>query len=152
MSFSFPFIFDKEFFIAADPSSVISFLKNYSEALPSFFPGLRRFEAQGPQVYLWEFESLSYGGRSLTISFTTRFEDCENRILIHPLSSDSETQLKGEWRVSPESEGCTIKLHFELEFSVPLPKLMKSMVAPLATTELSKLFERYAKNLQNHFS
>ena len=131
---------------------VIGFLKNYQEALPSFFPGLHRFEQQGPQIYLWEFEPLRYGGKQLTISFKTTFDESENKIRITPVAPPTETNLKGEWSVSAVPEGCTLKMHFELEFSVPLPKLMKAMVVPLANTELSKLFERYADNLQKHFS
>jgi ribosome-associated toxin RatA of RatAB toxin-antitoxin module len=152
MSFSFPFSFTKEFFLAQDAPNVLAFLKNYQEALPPFFPGLHRFEQQGPHVYLWEFEPLRYGGKQLTISFTTRFDESDTNIRIYPHSSTSETQLKGEWSVNSTPDGCKLKMHFELEFSVPLPKLMKAMVVPLASTELSKLFERYAENLQHHFS
>jgi ribosome-associated toxin RatA of RatAB toxin-antitoxin module len=152
MSFSFPFSFHKEFFLAQKATTVISFLKNYQEALPSFFPGLHRFEQQSSHVYLWEFEPLNYGGKHLTIAFTTRFDESDTCIRIYPHSSTSDTQLKGEWSVTSAHNGCNLKMHFELEFSVPLPKLMRAMVVPLASTELSKLFERYAENLKKYFS
>jgi len=151
MPFSFPFDFHKEITVSQDPASVFDFLKNYPQALPDFFPGLRRFEEENPKVYFWEFDAIKYRGSQLTISFKTRFEESSSLIVIHPYGSTSETRLAGEWRVFPEPDGCRIKMHFHLDFSVPLPKLMKAMIAPLATLELSKLFEHYAKNLHDHF-
>lgn len=152
MSFNFSFHYEKVLSLSQDASEIFRFLKNYPEALPNFFPGLHRFEEQSPQIYFWEFEPLNYAGKQLTISFSTLFEEVEPRIRMFPQSSDSETTLRGEWNVVSNPNGCDLKMHFDLEFSVPLPKLMKAVVAPMASAELSKLFERYAKNLEKHFS
>lgn len=152
MSFSFPFSYDKEISLPKDADSVLNFLKTYTQALPPLFPGLRRFEMEAPNVYFWEFDAIKYKGTQLTVFFRTRFEESPQRIGIHPCSPETETHLSGEWLTVPTSHGCILKMHFHLDFSVPLPKLMKGIIAPLATAELSKLFDRYAKNLQQHFN
>lgn len=151
MSFSFPFYYEKELFLRQNPETVIAFLRDYNQALPSFFPGLSRFEQQDSKRYLWEFEALQYGGKQLAIKFKTFFEESPDRIQVLPDSDSADTTLNGEWRVLPATQGSQLKMHFQLDFTVPLPRLMKAVVTPLASAELTKLFDRYAENIQKHF-
>lgn len=152
MPFSFHFDYEKTIGLATQSQEVLAFIKNYQSSVPQFFPGIHRFEEREPLTYYWEFDPMNYAGKSFTISFITRFEEGSSRVRIEPHSQSGNTTLQGEWEVSPRNLHSQLTLLFSLDFEVPLPSFTKSIVVPLAQSELSKLFDQYAKNLEDHFS
>ncbi len=151
MPFAFHFKYEKTLNIKKEAKAVFSFIKDYPAAIPDFFPAICRFEEQNPGVYFWEFEPMSYGGKTFTISLCTQFEEGVNQINILPLPKTGNAVLRGRWAIEPQLTGCCLNFFFDLEFEVPLPLLTKSLILPIANKELLKLFDRYTTNVQNHF-
>lgn len=152
MPFDLRFQYQKQLTLNASVDDVLSFLKDYSRALPRTFPGLHRFEERQKNLFFWEFEPLEYGGKKLEVTFTTRFQDLGERIQIDPTEESQATALRGYWQVSSQQSHTCIAMLFDLSFKMPFPQFLKSVVSPVAQAELTKLFDRYAKNLQQHFS
>jgi len=151
MAFSFHFKYQKTLHLKVSPKDVFLFLKDYSQAVPNHFPGIHQFRETKPQVFAWEFEPMNYGGKTITISFSTRFDENTDGIEIVSVPQEGNTRLEGHWLIQPSSVGSDLDLLFHLDFEVPLPALTKSVVTRLASSELLKLFDRYAKNLEKHF-
>ena len=151
MSFSLDFQYENTLLISRDAAEVFHFLSQYELALPQLFPGLNRFEKTGPGTYFWEFQPLEYGGKNLRVAFSTLFKEKESAIEITPQDPSADTLLSGRWTLEPRNSQCEVKMEFMLRFTVPLPRLTKPFLSSLASTELTKLFDRYATNLKNHF-
>lgn len=152
MAFQLPFTYHKSLSLTQGSDAVRAFLAAYPENLPALFPGLKRFQEQDAGVYFWEFSSLEYAGKSMTISFATSFTESSSELTVTPFGKEGNAKLSGSWKLSPGETGCKLTLNFELELTVPLPSLMRSMVAPVAERELKGLFDQYAKNVQSYFS
>jgi|688.fasta_scaffold301925_2 carbon monoxide dehydrogenase subunit G len=152
MAFQLPFKYRSSLTLPQNFNSVRSFLSAYPEHLPALFPGLQRFQELEAGVYSWEFSPLEYAGKSITINFSTSFLETSSELKVTPFGKEGNAKLSGSWKAHPEESSCKLILDFDLELTVPLPSLMRSMVAPIAERELKRLFDQYAKNIQSHFS
>lgn len=152
MAFNLPFHYAKRFQVSSSAEHVSTFLTDFKQSLLPLFPGLADFTEIEPGIFLWTFDPLEYAGKELAIFFYTRFQISENEIKVLPeLGKSSENQLKGSWAWIPTGQQMEVRLSFDLSLAVPLPSLTKSLITPVATAELTKLFERYVTNLQSSF-
>ena len=152
MPFSLPFHFEKNFLVSTSPDKIRSFLIQYQSALVPLFPGLSEFTKVSSDVFFWKFEPLQYAGKELSISFYTQFLDLSDEVKVLPSSEKAaltQNELKGSWKWTKRGEQTEVRLYFDLTLSVPLPSITKSVVSPIAITELTKLFERYVNNLKS---
>jgi len=149
MAFLFSYHHFSSIPVGCSAAFAIDFLKDYPKSIGSLFPGLNTFrELHNPDQFYWEFEPLTYGGKSFSIKFNTRFEEKGDSILVHPDMSFPETQLSGFFRFKRDDSRTLIELSFDLDFLVPFPSLSKAIISPLARKELDKLFFEYDQNLQ----
>lgn len=152
MSFLFSYEHSTQFSVAQNIQSILSFLTNYSKSIGHLFPGLASFsEKNSTGLYHWEFVPLQYGGKSFVIAFDTVFEEKDNEVLVHPVTTKSQPQLTGRFHITPSGQLSKIALSFRLELVAPFPSLSKAIISPLATKELDKLFVEYDRNLKNSF-
>jgi len=152
MSFHLPFHYRNVLRLTPSRETVFAHLQDFERSLPQLFPGLKRFRHEGNQTFYWEFEPISYGGKDLLISFRTEFLEIRPfEIEIIPKESAEGTRLQGSWKLTQIENGCRLEMDFHLNLCVPLPKLTKSFVAPLAERELNALFNRYASNIEKTF-
>ncbi|NBX93971.1 MAG: hypothetical protein EB078_03730 [Proteobacteria bacterium] len=152
MAFRIPFKYRKTLSLPKSTDEVLPFLHDFSHSIPACFPGLERFEAQTTHEFFWEFTPLTYAGKTVVIHFSTSFSPRPNGLQVAPASKERETLLNGAWVLTPASSDCTLTLSFDLELNIPLPSLMRSMIAPLAEKELKTLFDQYAENITTHFA
>lgn len=152
MALRIPFKYSRTLSLAKPILEVEQFIVDYRHSIPACFPGLNRFEAATQTKYFWEFNPLKYAGKTVVVHFYTRFSTFPHGLKVIPEGSREETHLSGEWRLTPAPSGCALSLDFELELNVPLPSLMRGMIAPLAEQELNKLFDHYAENIATHFA
>lgn len=152
MAFTLPFHFEKSFQVPSSAEAISAFLTDFHQSLLPLFPGLAEFTEVEPAVFLWRFDPLQYAGKELAIFFYTRFQISNHEIKVLPeLRKQSENQLRGGWNWLPKGDQMEIRLSFDLSLVVPLPSLTKSIITPVAIAELTKLFERYVKNLKSSF-
>ena len=131
-----------------DADRTISYLKNYGDSIPLNFPGIESFTETEPKTYQWKFEKLSHSGKELQIAFATRFDETPDRIKCVPVKGSDQASLQAEWTVVPKGLGAEVKFEAKLGIEIPLPGLLRAMIAPMAEMELKKLFDEYAANLQ----
>lgn len=127
-------------------------LTDYEQAVGKNFEDLETFTDEGQGIYLWAFPKLAYGGKELQIKFKTQFKQ-ESRELLKIVSVPSQTKanLSGQWKLTDSTEGTRVDFEATLMGELPLPGLMKSIVAPLAEREVKKIFDRYIENVAKSF-
>lgn len=133
---------------ARSESDVLKYLSNWEKAIPQNFPGIELFESQGENRYRWDFEKLSHSGKDIQIQFETDLIPAGNRLEIVPVPGSGSATLGGSWTVEKAGPGSQIRFQVDIQLELPLPGFLKSMVSPIATKELTKLFDTYVQRLE----
>jgi hypothetical protein len=68
-----------------------------------------------------------------------------------PVDGEGNALLSGSWRVTDNKTSTALVLQIKGELSVPLPSLMKLMVAPVVEVEFERLVAKYIDNLTERF-
>lgn len=126
----------------------MDFLSNFEISVGKKFEGLESFKREDHNKYRWTFESINYGNYHLQITFITKFKKKDPQTLeIIPVKATDKAALSGCWRLKPNQDGTLVTFEATLVGELPLPGLMKTMIAPLAQREVTKLFNRYVENV-----
>jgi hypothetical protein len=59
--------------------------------------------------------------------------------------------VSGNWKISDKKKSTLIVLQINGELTLPLPGLMKMVVAPVVESEFEKMIEQYIANLTKRF-
>lgn len=129
-----------------------AYLSDPKTSLLANFPGLQSFESLEPQVFRWVFKKVTYSGQDFQIRFVTRFApQAPDRIALSSVDDPGNfgnSRMQGEWRLRSTAPDTTeITFDVKLDTELPIPFFLKAMAAPLAQTELGKLFDRYLGNV-----
>jgi hypothetical protein len=136
---------------ARSPADTLAYLTNWKASLGGAFPGVRAFREVEPGIYAWEFEEVGYQSFKLKIAFQTRMQASPpDKASVTPHSGAHRLSL--QWNVQPEGTGSRAALDLNFTVELPVPGLMKGLVAGFARTELTKLLERYAANVEKALS
>jgi hypothetical protein len=60
-------------------------------------------------------------------------------------------QVSGHWKISQHKDATHVVLSVKGELEIPLPSLMRLIVAPLVEAAFEKLITQYVDNLIQHF-
>ena len=100
-------------------------------------PKVHQLVELGPDTYRWEMEKIGLGQFHVQAVYTSRY------VANRPKGTVTWTPVKGEGNET----STLIGLHIEGDMTLPLPALMKMVVAPLAEAEFDKLVAQYIDNL-----
>jgi len=67
------------------------------------------------------------------------------------VEGEGNALVSGSWKVTDKKTSTHLVLKIQGELSLPLPGLMKKMIAPVVEAEFEKLVEQYIANLTQHF-
>jgi hypothetical protein len=59
--------------------------------------------------------------------------------------------VSGDWKITDKATSTLIELHILGDLTLPLPSLMKMIVAPMVQAEFEKAVEQYISNLTQRF-
>ena len=59
--------------------------------------------------------------------------------------------FSGNWKITDKKNATHLVLHIQGDLTLPLPGLMKKMIAPVVEGEFEKLVEQYIDNLTKQF-
>ncbi len=127
-------------------AETLAYLSNWPESVGRQFKGLKSFMETSPGVYAWEFEEVGYQSFKLAISFSTKAEATATTASLLPASGPHQLSLK--WSVAPDGNGSRADLDLNFTVELPVPGIMKGLVSGFAKTELTKILERYAANVE----
>ena len=145
-----------EFDVKAKPAEVFEVLSNVPESV-SHFPKVEKLTDLGGGVYQWEMEKVGTAQVNIqTIyasKYVSKYESAKGQGTVKwtPVKGIGNALVGGNWKIVDNKKSTNVTLAIQGEIEVPLPGLMKMVVAPVVEGEFEKLVEKYIDNLIKRF-
>lgn len=145
-----------EFEVKALATEVFEVLSDVPTSV-GHFPKVEQLTDMGGGVYQWEMEKV--GTAQINIQtvyaskYTSKFDAAKGKGSVKwtPVKGVGNALVGGHWNIAGHPESTAIELAIQGEIEVPLPGLMKMVVAPVVEGEFEKLVEKYIANLIKRF-
>jgi carbon monoxide dehydrogenase subunit G len=141
-----------EFAVKANFNTVFDTLSDVPKSA-SFFPKLDQLVDLGNNCYRWEMAKIGIAQANLQTIYASKYVTNKSKgsIVWTPVEGEGNALVSGSWKVSDKKTSTHLVLKIQGELSLPLPGLMKKMVAPVVESEFEKLVEQYIDKLSQHF-
>jgi carbon monoxide dehydrogenase subunit G len=121
----------------------------------SFFPKVDKLSDEGGGVYKWEMEKVGTAQVNIQTIYASKYavDRKKGTVVWTPVKGVGNALVGGSWRVvdNGAKKGTSLELKIKGTVEVPLPGLMKMVVAPVVSSEFEKLVEKYIDNLVKKF-
>ena len=119
----------------------------------SHFPKVQRLVDLGDGVYRWEMEKVGTAQVNIQTIYASKYvaNKPKDTIVWTPVEGEGNALVGGSWHIKDKGKSTAIVLKIQGEVAVPLPGLMKMVVAPVVEAEFEKLVEKYLDNLIHTF-
>jgi carbon monoxide dehydrogenase subunit G len=152
MSFKVNIDLGYEFAVKADYNTVFDTLSDVPKSA-SFFPKVDQLVDLGNGAYRWEMEKIGIGQASLQTIYASKYTSnkAKGSVLWTPIAGEGNALVSGSWKITDKKKSTQLVLQLQGELTLPLPGLMKMVVAPVVEAEFEKLVEQYIDRLTQHF-
>ena len=122
-------------------------------ASASFFPKVDRLVDLKGGVYRWEMEKIGVASINLQTIYASKYvsNKAKGTIVWTPVKGEGNAQVSGSWLITDNKKSTALKLEIHGELAIPLPGLMKMVVAPIVEGEFEKMTDTYIANLTKKF-
>jgi carbon monoxide dehydrogenase subunit G len=143
--------YQKTFPSSQNLEKTFAYFADVEKAVPGNFPGVESFESVGPETFRWIFEKLGYSGYEVQIQLITRFaKTAPHRVEAIAVPQAGLCLFNGSWSFEAKGTGTQVQFQAKFEIDLPIPGFLKGMATPLATKELTKLFDRYTERVEKN--
>ena len=141
-----------EFAVKADYATVFDTLSDVPKSA-SFFPKVDQLVDLGDNTYRWEMAKIGLAQVNLQTIYASKYtaNKAKGSVLWAPVVGEGNALVSGSWKITDKKKATHLVLKLQGELSLPLPGLMKMVVAPVVEAEFEKLVEQYIDNLTTHF-
>lgn len=141
-----------EFDVKASAKEVFALLADVPESA-SHYPKVEQLIDLGDGAYRWEMEKIGIGTINLQTVYASRYvaNKAKGTIVWTPVKGEGNALVSGSWKIKEKKKSTNVVLRVEAELSLPLPALMKMVIAPVVEAEFEKLTEQYIANLIDRF-
>ena len=141
-----------EFAVKADYTTCFDTLSDVPKSA-SFFPKVDRLVDLGDGIYRWEMAKIGIAQISLQTIYASKYvsNKAKGSVVWTPVAGEGNALVSGSWKISDKKNATHLVLKLQGELTLPLPGLMKKMIAPLVEAEFEKLVEQYIDNLTRQF-
>lgn len=152
MAITIPVELGYEFKVKASAPEVFGVLSNVPDSA-SHYPQVNRLVDLGDGAYRWEMEKIALGSLDLQTVYASRYVSNQTKgtVAWTPVPGEGNAQVSGSWKITELKKSSKLVLQLEAELTLPLPGLMRMVVAPLVEAEFEKLTEQYIANLIQRF-
>lgn len=152
MAFSVDIDLGYEFEVKAAFKEVFDLLADVPTSA-SFFPKVDRLTDLGGGVYRWEMAKVGTAHANIQTVYASKYvaNRSKGTVVWTPVKGEGNALVGGSWKVVDHKKGTAIEFKVEGTVDVPLPGLMKMVVAPVVKGEFEKLVEKYIDNLIKRF-
>lgn len=149
------FTLNREFTVKASAADVFAILADVPASV-SHFPRVERLVDLGNNRYQWEMERIGPGNMSLKTVYACDYTSSKSKgsVAWAPVPGIGNAEISGEWKIKPRKgkpAGTHVTLVIHGEQSIPMPRLMTSVVTPIVRAEFSSLIDGYVANLIERF-
>lgn len=141
-----------EFAVKADYASVFDVLSHVPTSA-SFFPKVDQLVDLGQNTYRWEMAKIGLAQINLQTIYASKYSSNKTKgsVVWTPVEGEGNALVSGSWKITDKKKSTQLELHIHGDLTLPLPGLMKMVVAPVVEAEFEKMVEQYIDNLSAHF-
>ncbi len=141
-----------EFEVKAKAADVFNVLADVPTSV-SHFPKVEKLTDMGDGVFKWEMEKVGTAQVNIQTIYASKYvsNQAKGSVVWTPVKGIGNAQVGGSWKIADNKKSTGIKLEIKGVVDVPLPGLMKMVVAPIVEGEFEKLVDKYIANLIKKF-
>jgi len=141
-----------EFDVKAKAAEVFDLLSDVPTSV-SHFPKVEQLTDLGDGVYKWEMEKVGTAQVNIQTIYASKYvsDRAKGAVKWTPVKGVGNALVGGQWKIVDNKKSTGVTLAIQGEIEVPLPGLMKMVVAPIVEGEFEKLVEKYIDNLITRF-
>ena len=141
-----------EFDVKAKAAEVFDVLSDVPTSA-SHFPKLDKLTDLGDGAYKWEMAKVGTAQVNIQTVYASKYvsNKAKGTVVWTPVKGVGNAQVGGNWKIVDNKTSTNITLSIKGTVDVPLPGLMKMVVAPVVEGEFEKLVDKYIANLIKRF-
>jgi carbon monoxide dehydrogenase subunit G len=141
-----------EFEVKAKFADVFAVLSDVPTSA-SHFPKVDKLVDLGNGAYRWEMEKIGIASINLQTIYASKYvaNKAKGSVVWTPVKGEGNALVSGSWTLKDNKNSTHITLQVQGEITIPLPGLMKMVVAPVVEAEFEKMTEQYIDNLTKRF-
>lgn len=145
-----------EFAVKAPFDEVFALLSDVPKSA-SHFPKVHKLVDIGNDSYRWEMEKVGTQQVNIQTVYASHYKsqrDAGGRkgtVTWTPVKGEGNALVGGSWKIVGKKDRTELQFKVDGTVDVPLPGLMKMVVAPVVKGEFEKLVEKYIENLVDAF-
>ena len=141
-----------EFDVKAKAAEVFDVLSDVPTSA-SHFPKLDKLTDLGDGAYKWEMAKVGTAQVNIQTVYASKYvsNKAKGTVVWTPVKGVGNAQVGGNWKIVDNKTSTNITLSIKGTVDVPLPGLMKMVVAPVVEGEFEKLVDKYIDNLIKRF-
>ena len=119
----------------------------------SFFPKLEQLIDLGGGAYRWEMGKVGSAQFNLQTIYASKYVNnrAKGTVIWTPVKGQGNALISGSWKVAAAKPGTSLVFKVSGTVDVPVPGLMKMVVAPVVRSEFEALVEKYIDQLIKKF-
>lgn len=138
--------------VAASPAAVFAVLSDVPDSTAHFPTLLSLIAEKGG--YTWTLAPVRMKGVSVQLVYCCRYTTGAVAGIVSwvPVAGVGNTEVTGDWRITPSGSGSRVTLTNHLQLKLSLPRLLRPFARPLLEKNNTELIEGYIANLAKTFS
>lgn len=119
----------------------------------SFFPKLNKLTDLGGGTYRWQMEKVGTAQVNIQTVYASKYtaNRAKGSVVWTPVPGEGNALVGGSWKITDRKKITALEFKVAGTVDVPLPGLMKMVVAPIVKSEFEGLVEKYIANLIKRF-
>jgi carbon monoxide dehydrogenase subunit G len=141
-----------EFTVKANYNTVFDTLSDVPTSA-SYFPKVDQLVDLGKNTYRWEMAKIGIAQVNLQTIYASKYvsNKAKGTVVWTPVEGEGNALVSGNWKITDKKNATHLVLHIQGDLTLPLPGLMKKMIAPVVEGEFEKMVEQYIDNLTKQF-
>ncbi|MEP6824034.1 MAG: hypothetical protein ABI919_04405, partial [Ramlibacter sp.] len=121
-----------EFEVKAKAAEVFEVLSDVPTSV-SYFPKVDKLTDMGEGVYKWEMEKVGTAQVNIQTVYASKYTSSKAKgtVVWKPVPGVGNAQVGGSWNITDNKKSTALELRIKGEITLPLPGLMKMVVAPV---------------------
>ncbi len=152
MAITVPISMGYELEVKAKAAEVFEVLSDVPTSA-SFFPKVENLTDLGDGTFKWEMQKVGTPQVNIQTVYASKYASnkAKGSVTWKPVPGVGNALVGGSWAIKDNKTSTALQLKIDGEITVPLPALMKMVVAPVVEGEFEKLVEKYLANLAKRF-
>ncbi|WP_298923306.1 SRPBCC family protein [uncultured Ramlibacter sp.] len=138
--------------VRAKAADVFALLSDVPASV-SHFPKVDKLTDLGDGAYQLEMEKVGTAQVNIQTVYASKYSSnkAKGTVVWKPVPGVGNALVGGSWKITDNKTSTALVLQIDGELTLPLPALMKMVVAPVVEGEFEKLVDKYIANLIKKF-